>query len=81
MQQMKIFKKIKYYYLKRNRYLEAYLQELVSNKTGFEPYEIKVNIASKEPESRKDFNCFEFSYQGLNYTLKDDKLQIKNEID
>ena len=78
---MKIFKKIRYNYLKRNRYFDPYLQDLISNNTGFEPYEIKVIIASKKPESRKDFNYFEFSYQGLNYTLKDDKLQIKNEID
>ena len=78
---MKIFKKIRYNYLKRNRYLDPYLQDLISNKTGFEPYEIKVIIASKEPKTKKEFNYFEFSYQGLNYTLKDEKLQIKNEYD
>ena len=76
-----IFKKIKYYYQKRNRYLESYLQDIISEATGFEPYEIKVKTASKEPESRKDFNCFTFYYQGMDYTLKDGKLQMTHEID
>ena len=69
-----IFKLI-YLYHKKNRYLQSYIQDLIADKTDFEPHKIKLEISSKENNSQ-EFNHFIFSYNGLRYNLLDDKLKI-----
>ena len=73
-----IFRRIKYLYQKKHRYLEAYLQDLVSTETGFPPYKIKLNIVSKIDNSEA-FNFFDFKYNGLHYQLKNKILKIVSE--
>lgn len=70
--------KLIYLYHKKNRYLESYVQDLIANKTNFEPYKIKLEISSKENNSA-EFNHFIFNYVGLRYDLLDDELKIINE--
>ena len=67
--------KIKYLYQKKHRYLESYVQDLISNKTNFKPYKIKLELSSKENNS-EEFNHFIFNYEGLKYDLLDDELKI-----
>lgn len=67
--------KIKYLYQKRHRYLESYVQDLISNKTNFKPHKIKLELSSKENNS-EEFNHFIFNYEGLKYDLLDDELKI-----
>ena len=72
-------KKIKYAYLKKHRYLDPYLQDLVAEKTNFKPYKIKLLYASKENYKVNEFNFFKFTYEGLTYELLDEKLKVINE--
>lgn len=73
-----IFNRIKYLYQKKNRYLQAYLQDLISTETGFPPYEIKLNKVAKIDDSEA-FNFFDFEYNGLHYQLKNKILKIVSE--
>lgn len=75
-----IFNRIKYLYQKKNRYLQAYLQDLISTETGFPPYEIKLNKVAKIDDSEA-FNFFDFNYQGLHYELKNKVLKIVNDYE
>ncbi|HPJ87469.1 MAG TPA: hypothetical protein PLU55_05095 [Candidatus Pacearchaeota archaeon] len=75
-----IFNRIKYLYQKKNRYLQAYLQDLISTETGFPPYEIKLNKVAKIDDSEA-FNFFDFNYQGLHYELKNKVLRIVNDYE
>ena len=72
-------KKIKYTYLKKHRYLDPYLQDLIADKTNFKPYKIKLLYASKENKKLNEFNYFKFIYEGLTYELLDKKLKVINE--
>lgn len=67
--------KLVYLYHKKNRYLQSYIQDLIADKTYFEPHKIKLKISSKENNSQ-EFNHFIFSYNGLRYDLLDDELKI-----
>ncbi len=67
--------KLIYLYHKRHRYLESYVQDLISAKTNFKPYKIKLEITSKENNSF-EFNHFIFNYEGLKYDLFDNELRI-----
>ena len=40
--------KLVYLYHKKNRYLQSYIQDLIADKTYFEPHKIKLEISSKE---------------------------------
>lgn len=71
---MKLYRKIKYFYHKKNRYIDSYLQDLIARQVNFIPYDIKVLKAKKI--NSEAFNYFEFTYQGIDYILKDDDLQI-----
>lgn len=73
-----IFRRIKYLYQKKNRYLESYLQDLISEETGFPPYEIKLNKVAKIDDSEA-FNFFDFEYNGLHYQMKNKILNIISE--
>ena len=70
---------IKYKYLKKQRYLDPYLQDLVASKTDFKPYKIKLLTAEKKNKHINDFNYFTFIYEKLTYELLDDKLKIISE--
>ena len=70
---------IKYKYLKKHRYLDPYLQDLVASKTDFKPYKIKVLTAEKKNKRINAFNYFTFKYEKLAYELLDDKLKIISE--
>lgn len=70
---------IKYKYLKKHRYLDPYLQDLVASKTDFKPYKIKVLTAEKKNKRINVFNYFTFKYEKLTYELLDDKLKIISE--
>lgn len=73
-----IFRRIKYLYQKKNRYLESFLQDLISEETGFPPYEIKLNKVAKIDDSEA-FNFFDFEYNGLHYQMKNKILNIISE--
>ena len=77
---IKLYKKLRYLYLKKHRYLEPLVQDMIANKTGFIPYEITLYKAEKRNKA-KDFNYFTFLYRGLTYKLLDDKLNIISEDD
>lgn len=64
-----------YLYHEKNRYLQSYIQDLIADKTNFEPHKIKLKISSKENNSH-EFNHFIFSYNGLRYELLDEELKI-----
>ncbi len=70
---------IKYKYLKKNRYLDPYLQDLVASRTDFKPYKVKVLTAEKKNKRINEFNYFTFKYEGLTYELLDNKLKLINE--
>jgi len=70
---------IKYKYLKKQRYLDAYLQDLVASKTDFKPYKVKLLTAEKKNKRINEFNYFTFKYEKLTYELLDDKLKIISE--
>ena len=67
--------KLIYLYHNNNRYLQSYLQDLIADKTSFKPHKIKLEITSKENNS-KEFNHFIFNYEGLRYELSDNTLKI-----
>ena len=77
---IKLFKKIRYLYLKKHRYLDPLIQDMIATKTGFTPYEITLYKAEKKGKA-KDFNYFTFLYRGITYKLLDDKLEIISEDD
>jgi hypothetical protein len=66
--------RIIYLYKKKHRYLDPLLQDMIASKTGFKPYKIKLEVASKENPKVKEFNYFEFKYLGASYKLLDKKL-------
>ena len=71
---------VKYKYLKKHRYLDPYLQDLIANKTEFKPYKVKVLTAEKtDIKTKNEFNLFTFKYEGLTYELLEDKLTLINE--
>lgn len=70
-----MFSKLVYLYHKKHRYLESYVQYLIADKTNFKPHKIKLEITSKENNS-KEFNHFIFNYEGLKYDLLNDELKI-----
>lgn len=71
--------RIIYLYKKKHRYLDPLIQDMIASKTGFKPYKIKLEVASKEnPKVNEfnyfEFNYFEFKYLGASYKLLDTKL-------
>lgn len=71
--------KLIYLYHKKNRYLQSYIQDLISKKTNFIPYKIKLCVTAKKNNST-EFNYFTFKYEGLFYELYNDNLKIINEV-
>lgn len=76
-----IYQYLKYKYHQRHNYLDAYIQDLIANKTSFIPYKIKLINASKENQKSKDFDLFTFMYEDTCYYLdSNNKLHIKTEL-
>ena len=69
--------KIIYNWKKKHRYLDPYIQDLIASKTGFKPYKIKLEVASKKNKINK-FKYFEFNYLGASYKLFNTKLTRLN---
>ena len=70
--------RIKYNYKKKHRYLDPLLQDMIASKTGFKPYKIKLEVASKKDNKVNEFNYFEFKYLGGSYKLFNEKLTRLN---
>lgn len=75
---MELIRRIKYNYLKKHRYLDPYVQDLIADKTNFKPFNIFFIKAWKSDNSLKELNCFIFDYEGLTYELIDGKLKVIN---
>lgn len=70
------------HFLHKDQYLDTYLKNIISDKTGFKAKKIKLLKASKS--DMKHFNYFDtflFKYEGLIYELKKDKLKISQKQD
>ena len=76
---MSLYKKLKYLYLKKNRYLDPMLQDIIAEQTGFKPHNITLYRVLKE--NSKNYNYFTFEYQGLTYKLLNGNLKIISEDD
>ena len=63
---------------KKHRYLDPLLQDMIASKTGFKPYKIKLEVASKKDNKINEFNYFEFKYLGASYKLFNEKLTRLN---
>lgn len=70
---MLLYKKLRYLYLKKHNNSEILIQDLISEKTGFIPYEIV--LYKIEP------NHYIFNYRGICYNLLEDKLKEISEDD
>lgn len=77
---MDLYKRLKYLYLKRCRYLEPMLQDIIAEQTNFKPYKITLYRALKQGKTR-EFNYFTFEYQGLTYKLFNGNLETISEDD
>lgn len=75
-----LYKYIKYKYHKKNRWLDAYIQDLISDKTDFKPYKIKLIRASKNDiQNNNVLDTFIFKYNGNCYYLDDkNKLHLES---
>lgn len=72
---MLLYRKLKYLYLKKRGHSEPFIQDAISEKTGFKPYEIVYYRAEKE------INHYTFGYRGVCYDLLKDKLKVISEDD
>lgn len=67
-----------HHFIHKNQYLDTYVQNIISDKTGFKANKIKLLKASKSDiEHNNNFDTFSFKYEGIIYDLdKNDKLTI-----
>lgn len=67
----------------KDKYLDTYINNIISAKTGFKANKIKLLTASKSDMiHNNNFDTFTFKYEGLIYELdKDDKLLISKQQD
>lgn len=70
---MLLYKKLRYLYLKKHNHTETLIQDIISEKTGFTPYEIV--LYKIEP------NHYIFEYRSICYDLLEDKLKEISEDD
>lgn len=70
---MLLYKKLRYLYLKKHNHKEALIQDKITKKTGFIPYEIILY--------RLDFYHYTFKYRDIYYSLLEDELKIISEDD
>lgn len=76
-----IYRWIKYKYQKKHRYLDAYMQDLITQQSDQDliPYKIILIEASKENPKINQFNCFKFKYEGVMYKMLDGKTETIND--
>lgn len=76
-----IYRWIKYKYQKKHRYLDAYMQDLITEQSNLnlKPYKIELLKASKENPKINEFNYFTFKYDGVMYELLNGKTKTINE--
>ena len=68
------------HFLHKDRYLDTYRQNIISEKTGFKANKIKLLAASKSNmKVKNEFDTFTFKYEGLVYELYKDKLEISKD--
>lgn len=72
---MLLYRKLRYLYLKKHNHKEPFIQDAISIKTGFKPYEIVYYKAEK------DLNHYTFGYRGVCYDLLEDELKVISEDD
>ena len=66
----------------KDNYLDTYLINIISDKTGFNPKKIKLLTASKSNmKTNNNFDTFSFKYEGLIYELFKDELKISQQQD
>ena len=70
---MLLYKKIRYLYLKKFNCSEPLIQDAISEKTGFKPYEIVLY--------KIELNHYIFEYRGICYDLLEDRLKVISEDD
>lgn len=70
---MLLYKRLKYLCLKKCKHSEALIQDIISKKTGFTPYEIVLY--------KIELNHYIFEYRAVCYDLLEDELKIISEND
>lgn len=56
--------------LHKDRYLDTYINNIISTKTGFNANKIKLLSASKSNmQNNNEFDTFNFKYEGIIYDL------------
>lgn len=77
---MYIYKWLKYKYQKKHRYLDAFLQDLITEQSDrdLKPYKIKLLTAKKTNKKINEFNYFTYIYEGVKYELLNGKTKTIN---
>lgn len=77
---MYIYKWLKYKYQKKHRYLDAYIQDLITEQSDqvLKPYKIELLTAQKTNKKINEFNYFTYKYEGIKYELLNGKTKTIN---
>ena len=77
---MYIYKWLKYKYQKKHRYLDAFLQDLITEQSDqdLKPYKIELLTAKKTNKKVNEFNYFTYIYEGVKYELLNGKTKTIN---
>ena len=77
---MYIYKWLKYKYQKKHRYLDAFIQDLITEQSDqvLKPYKIELLTAQKTNKKINEFNHFTFIYEGVKYELLNGKTKTIN---
>ena len=77
---MYIYKWLKYKYQKKHRYLDAYMQDLITEESDpdLKPYKIELLTAKKTNKKINEFNYFTYIYEGVKYELLNGKTKTIN---
>jgi len=77
---MYIYKWLKYKYQKKHRYLDAFLQDLITEQSDqdLKPYKIELLTAKKTNKKINEFNYFTYIYEGVKYELLNGKTKTIN---
>ena len=77
---MYIYKWLKYKYQKKHRYLDAYMQDLITEQSDqdLKPYKIELLTAKKTNKKINEFNYFTYIYEGVKYELLNGKTKTIN---
>lgn len=77
---MCVYKWLKYKYQKKHRYLDAFLQDLITEQSDkdLKPYKIELLTAEKTNKKTNKFNYFTYIYDGIKYELLNGKTKTIN---